>query len=65
MAIYIDGNLCKGCELCIHYCPKKVYTMTDKVNRKGYNVMGVARPEDCVRCKLCMKSCPDLAIYVE
>ncbi|WP_198469542.1 4Fe-4S binding protein [Acetomicrobium sp. S15 = DSM 107314] len=21
MAVYIDKNLCKGCGLCIHFCP--------------------------------------------
>lgn len=64
-AIHIDGDLCKGCELCIHYCPKDVFGMTQHVNRKGYNVMGVSHPENCTRCRLCQRACPDLAILVE
>lgn len=65
MAVHIDIELCKGCELCIHYCPKNVFQMTQKVNKKGYTAMGVARPEECTKCKICEKSCPDLAIFVE
>lgn len=65
MAVYIDKDLCKSCGLCIYYCPKDVFEITDEVNSKGFNVAGVARPEDCIRCKICEISCPDLAIYVE
>ena len=65
MAVYIDGEICKACELCIHICPKGVFKMSDKVNSKGFNVMGVANPDNCIKCKLCEKTCPDLAIHVE
>lgn len=65
MTVHIDGELCKACELCIHYCPKDVFKMSDAVNSKGFNIMGVSHPENCIKCRLCEKSCPDLAIYVE
>ena len=65
MAIFIDEELCKGCEICIYVCPKGVYKMTDKVNSKGFNVVGAAFPEKCIECRLCEMSCPDLALYIE
>jgi len=64
MALYIDEKLCKGCGLCVYYCPKGVLEMSDRRNEKGYNVVEVAHPEKCNSCKLCEISCPDFAIYV-
>ena len=64
MPVYIDKNLCKGCELCIACCPKKVFEISSEVNRKGFSVAWPAREEACVRCGLCEKTCPDLAIKV-
>jgi len=65
MEIYIDARVCKGCGLCIFYCPKEVLKLSDKRNEKGYSVAEVHDPDNCVGCKLCEISCPDLAMYVE
>jgi 2-oxoglutarate ferredoxin oxidoreductase subunit delta len=58
-AIQINRDWCKGCGICIHFCPKKVLEMdnTDKAV--------VVRPEDCICCRMCELRCPDLAILVE
>jgi len=65
MAIHIDREICKGCEICVNYCPKDVLEMSADVNERGFNFSQVARIEDCIYCKLCEKMCPDLAIFVE
>jgi len=64
MALYIDQKLCKGCGLCVYYCPKGALEMSDRRNEKGYNVVEVVNPEKCNSCKLCEISCPDFVIYV-
>lgn len=64
-SVHIDEKVCKGCGLCISYCPKGVLKLADKMNQKGYNVAQVVNPSDCIGCRLCDNGCPDFAIYVE
>ncbi|NLP18338.1 MAG: ferredoxin family protein [Firmicutes bacterium] len=58
--VRIDINLdwCKGCGICIAFCPTKVFDVS------ADNKPLVARPEDCIQCMLCEIRCPDLAINV-
>ncbi len=65
MAVYIDKDLCKSCGLCIYYCPKNVFAITDEINDKGYNIAKAVKENGCIKCNLCEISCPDLAIRVE
>ena len=64
MTVQIDARVCKGCGLCVYYCPQEVLGLSDRRNAKGYNVAEVVEPDNCVSCRLCEMSCPDLAIFV-
>lgn len=57
---------CKGCELCIHVCPKKIVkSRTDKFNAKGFHPAGVDDMESCIGCAFCAIICPDSVIEVD
>ncbi|HMB32085.1 MAG TPA: 4Fe-4S binding protein [Desulfohalobiaceae bacterium] len=54
----IIKDWCKGCGICIHFCPKQVLELDEK------DKAAAARPKDCIGCKMCEYRCPDLAIEV-
>ena len=60
----IDVDECKGCGLCVNFCPKNVLEISKKVNAKGYFPAYQARPEDCITCAICCNICPDVAITI-
>ena len=62
--VTIDGNKCKSCGLCVHFCPKKVLEIGSMINEKGYPYAVVARPEDCIGCATCGVMCPDCCIVI-
>ncbi|MFH1103214.1 MAG: 4Fe-4S dicluster domain-containing protein [Pseudomonadota bacterium] len=55
----INFDWCKGCGICIAFCPKSVLELDEKEK------VVVARAKDCICCQLCELRCPDLAIKVE
>ncbi|MGW8193558.1 MAG: 4Fe-4S dicluster domain-containing protein [Desulforhopalus sp.] len=56
--IVINRDWCKGCGVCVEFCPTKVLEL-DNADKSV-----AVRPEDCICCKMCELRCPDLAIEV-
>ena len=61
----IKEELCKGCELCVSACPKKLLQLSpDKLNDKGYHPVMITDVEACVACGSCFRTCPDTVISI-
>ena len=56
--IDINTEWCKGCGICVAFCPKQVLVLN------GRGKSEVARLDDCIACMMCALRCPDLAIDV-
>ena len=57
--ILINEDWCKGCGICIEFCPKEIL--------KPFGLQGkptVTDPSLCSRCMLCEVRCPDFAIRI-
>ncbi|MFQ6087280.1 MAG: 4Fe-4S binding protein [Candidatus Methanofastidiosia archaeon] len=60
--IRILKGYCKGCLLCIEYCPKNVLAKSDELNYHFHPK--VVDLESCTKCRICELRCPDFAISV-
>ena len=54
----INTKWCKGCGICVAFCPKKVLALKDEK-------VVAENPEACIKCRLCEYRCPDFAIFVK
>ncbi len=60
----IIEDLCKGCGLCVEFCPKQCLKMSDSLNRIGYHPAILDKAEECTACALCAQMCPETAILI-
>jgi len=63
-AITIASELCKGCELCISFCPKNAISQSGNLNAAGYQSAVFKEEAGCTGCAICALVCPEVAIEV-
>ena len=56
--VEITPEECKGCELCVAECPKKVLSMSKEINQFGYNYAQYSG-DGCIGCGFCFYACPE------
>ncbi len=63
--VYLIPERCKGCQLCIEFCPRGVLMISQQANYKGYHFPEIApgKESDCVHCEFCTLVCPEFAIF--
>ena len=64
--IKINVERCKGCELCIIYCPKNLIDVSRHLNIRGVHpaVFKKQAQSKCVGCAFCAQVCPEVCIEV-
>ena len=60
----IDKERCKGCFLCIEFCPRKALSVSETVNKKGYRYVVMKDATKCNLCGICVMMCPDCGIEI-
>ena len=63
-SIEIDSAFCKGCEMCIHFCPKDCIVLSNNINAAGYMTAAPDGSGACNGCCTCALVCPEAAIEV-
>jgi len=72
--ITVNKDLCKGCEICMLFCPAKILEedaptawggSSPRLGKDGETKCMLVRGPKGVTCRLCEKRCPDAAIMVE
>jgi len=58
MNLVIETAWCKGCGICVEFCPKHVLVLE-------HEKIVIKDRAACIECGLCEQRCPDYAIYVD
>jgi 2-oxoglutarate ferredoxin oxidoreductase subunit delta len=67
--IEIDRERCKGCQICIEFCPNHRIELEKALNKKGYSPAHFKEEVEegekaCTACAQCALVCPEVAIEV-
>ncbi|MFC1804334.1 4Fe-4S dicluster domain-containing protein [Candidatus Omnitrophota bacterium] len=62
--ITVDKDKCKGCLLCVSFCPKGLIGKCKELNKLGVNAVEFNGPQECTGCMICALICPDCCIEV-
>lgn len=63
--IKINQERCKGCGICIAFCPKKILKLSKKTNKNGLPFAEIINKENCRGCANCAIVCPDVCIEIK
>ncbi len=61
--VLIDEKHCKGCDLCVYYCPQETLALSKTLGAHGYPVAIVVQ-DNCTGCQECARVCPDVCIEI-
>jgi len=62
--IVIDSELCKGCQICIAFCPRNSISASEDINAAGYFPVVFNNDGQCTGCATCALVCAEVAIEV-
>jgi 2-oxoglutarate ferredoxin oxidoreductase subunit delta len=62
--VEIAQDKCKGCELCVCFCPVKHLEISCTLNKKGIKPAKVKESAKCTGCGFCFLICPEACIEI-
>ncbi len=62
--VHVEVNRCKGCGLCVEFCPRHCLELAAELNAIGYHPARNHDAEKCTSCALCADMCPEGAITI-
>jgi 2-oxoglutarate ferredoxin oxidoreductase subunit delta len=63
--IKIKKERCKGCGLCILYCPSQLIELMPELNKTGFHPANFKDKNGrCKACRFCALICPEVCIEV-
>lgn len=65
--VFILPERCKGCSICVEFCPCDVLELSENKNAKGYQYPEIISGKEtaCVHCEFCTLVCPEFAIFTQ
>lgn len=64
VAVWTDESRCKGCNICVSYCPSGTLAMRYEPSAIQGIMIEVIDASTCIGCRDCETHCPDFAIFV-
>lgn len=62
--VAIEKDKCKGCGLCIHFCPVEFLVFSSGLNKNGVRYVAAEKEKSCLGCGNCFLICPDACIEI-
>jgi 2-oxoglutarate ferredoxin oxidoreductase subunit delta len=63
--IIIKRERCKGCLLCVAFCPKGLIKADTSLNDRGVKPVKCKDDSGCIGCAFCALICPDNCIEIQ
>lgn len=64
ITVTINEEFCKGCGLCVKFCPTGALVVAQHTNEKGFHPAAFLNSDACTGCAQCALMCPDACIKI-
>ncbi len=62
--VIINSEKCKGCLLCLSFCPQGLIKKSKKLNLRSLNYVEFDPQGECLGCLQCAVVCPECCIEI-